>query len=155
MAADLSGRAALITGAASGIGRASALAFAFAGASVALVDIDAEGLASTAAATRAAGARAEALVAAEGQFVGPAVEGAVAALHRLDAERVAGAQGADGDGPEQRAEVRTEAEVEAQAPALGVNVLHGAELEITGHGGALRNKPKNNPGARCHAPGLS
>src|SRR5690349_8222027 len=37
MAADLSGRAALITGAASGIGRASALAFAAAGASVALV----------------------------------------------------------------------------------------------------------------------
>jgi NAD(P)-dependent dehydrogenase (short-subunit alcohol dehydrogenase family) len=55
MAADLSGRAALITGAASGIGRASALAFASAGASVALLDIDAEGLADTAAAVRAAG----------------------------------------------------------------------------------------------------
>ena len=50
MAADLSGRAALITGAASGIGRASALAFASAGASVALLDIDAKGLADTAAA---------------------------------------------------------------------------------------------------------
>ena len=45
MGADLSGSAALITGAASGIGRASALAFASAGASVALVDMDAEGLA--------------------------------------------------------------------------------------------------------------
>ena len=54
MAADLSARAALITGAASGIGRASALAFASAGASVALLDIDAEGLADTAAAVRAA-----------------------------------------------------------------------------------------------------
>src|SRR4029077_9642884 len=63
MAADLSGRAALITGAASGIGRASALAFTGAGASVALVDIDADGLADTAEAARALGARAEALVA--------------------------------------------------------------------------------------------
>jgi len=40
MPADMSGRAALITGAASGIGRASAIAFAAAGASVALVDIE-------------------------------------------------------------------------------------------------------------------
>jgi len=63
MAADLSGRAALITGAASGIGRASAITFAGAGASVALVDIDADGLADTAEAARALGARAEALVA--------------------------------------------------------------------------------------------
>ena len=53
MAADLSGRSALITGAASGIGRASALAFASAGAAVALVDIDAVGLANTAAAVSA------------------------------------------------------------------------------------------------------
>ena len=63
MAADLSGQAALITGAAAGIGRASALAFAAAGASVALLDIDGDGLADTAAAARACGARAEVLVA--------------------------------------------------------------------------------------------
>jgi len=63
MAADLSGRAALITGAASGIGRASALAFASAGASVALVEIDVDGLEVTAAAARALGSRAEVLLA--------------------------------------------------------------------------------------------
>jgi NAD(P)-dependent dehydrogenase (short-subunit alcohol dehydrogenase family) len=63
MAADLSGRAALITGAASSIGRASVLAFVAAGASVALVDIDADGLADTAEAARVLGPRAEVLVA--------------------------------------------------------------------------------------------
>jgi NAD(P)-dependent dehydrogenase (short-subunit alcohol dehydrogenase family) len=85
--ADLSGRAALITGAASGIGRASALAFASAGASVALLDIDAEGLADAAASARAAGARAEALVAdvRDLQAVTGAVERAVEAFGRLDA----------------------------------------------------------------------
>src|SRR5262249_39968676 len=87
MAADLSGRAALITGAASGIGRASALAFASAGASVALLDIDAEGLADTAAAARAAGGRAEALVADVRDLRGGTggVGRAVEAFGRLDA----------------------------------------------------------------------
>jgi len=87
MAADLSGRAALITGAASGIGRASALAFASAGASVALLDIDADGLADTAAAVQAAGARAEVLVAdvRDLRAVTGAVGRAVEAFGRLDA----------------------------------------------------------------------
>jgi len=80
MPADLSGRAALITGAASGIGRASAVAFSSAGASVALLDIDAGGLADTAAAVRAAGSRAEVLV-ADVRAVGSAVD----AFGRLDA----------------------------------------------------------------------
>jgi NAD(P)-dependent dehydrogenase (short-subunit alcohol dehydrogenase family) len=86
MGADLSGSAALITGAASGIGRASALAFASAGASVALVDIDAEGLADAAAAARAVGPRAEVLVAdvRDLRAVTGAVGRAVAAFGRLD-----------------------------------------------------------------------
>jgi A-factor type gamma-butyrolactone 1'-reductase (1S-forming) len=87
MAADLSGRAALITGAASGIGRASAVSFASAGASVALLDIDAEGLADTAAAARSAGVHAEALVAdvRDHRAVADAVGRAVEAFGRLDA----------------------------------------------------------------------
>jgi len=87
MAADLSGRAALITGAASGIGRASALAFASAGASVALLDIDAEGLADIAAAVRTAGTGAEVLVAdvRDLRAVTGAVGRAVEAFGRLDA----------------------------------------------------------------------
>jgi len=87
MAADLSGRAALITGAASGIGRASAIAFAAAGASVALVDIDAEGLADTAEVARAPGSRAEALVAdvTDLRQVTDAVARAAEVFGRLDA----------------------------------------------------------------------
>jgi len=87
MAADLSGCSALITGAASGIGRASAIAFATAGASVALVDIDASGLADTAAAVAARGPRAEALVAdvTDLQEVTRAVARAVEIFGRLDA----------------------------------------------------------------------
>jgi len=87
MAVDMAGRAALITGAASGIGRASALAFAAAGANVALLDIDAAGLAETAAAARALGAPAE-LIQADVTDLG-AVTGAVArtveVFGRLDA----------------------------------------------------------------------
>src|SRR6185437_5569772 len=87
MAADLSGRAALVTGAASGIGRASALAFAAAGASVALLDIDATGLAETASAARAIGAPAEVIQADVTDLA--AVTGAVArtveVFGRLDA----------------------------------------------------------------------
>ena len=87
MAADLSGRVALITGAASGIGRASALAFASAGASVALVDVDADGLAETAAAGREAGSRAEVLVAdvRDLRAVTAAVGRTVQIFGRLDA----------------------------------------------------------------------
>ena len=87
MPADMSGRAALITGAASGIGRASAIAFAAAGASVALLDIDADGLAGTAEAARALGARAEMLLAdvADLREVTEAVGRAVETFGRLDA----------------------------------------------------------------------
>src|SRR5437870_4340514 len=87
MAAGLSGSAALITGAASGIGRASALAFAAAGASVALVDIDASGLADTAAAARDAGVGIEVIQAdvTDLAAVSAAVARTVEVFGRLDA----------------------------------------------------------------------
>jgi NAD(P)-dependent dehydrogenase (short-subunit alcohol dehydrogenase family) len=52
-ASDMTGRAALVTGAASGVGRATALALGRAGADLCLVDINAEGLEETAAELRA------------------------------------------------------------------------------------------------------
>ncbi len=55
--ARLDGRVALVTGAAAGIGEATALALAAFGADVAVCDRDEDGLASTAAALAAAGAR--------------------------------------------------------------------------------------------------
>ena len=55
---DLTGRVALISGAASGLGRASALALAEHGADVMLADLNAEGLAKTAADIAALGRRA-------------------------------------------------------------------------------------------------
>jgi NAD(P)-dependent dehydrogenase (short-subunit alcohol dehydrogenase family) len=52
---DLSGRCVLVTGAASGIGRATALAFAGEGARILAVDVDEAGLSATAAAINAIG----------------------------------------------------------------------------------------------------
>ena len=87
MLADMSGRTALITGAASGIGRASAIAFAAAGASVALVDIDTDGLEDTAAIVKATGQRAEVFMAdvTDLRAVTTAVEDAAGVFGRLDA----------------------------------------------------------------------
>ena len=87
MAVDLSGRTALITGAASGIGRASALAFAAAGANVALVDIDGDGLAGTAAAARKLGPSTEVIQADVTDLgaVTAAVARTVEVFGRLDA----------------------------------------------------------------------
>ena len=48
-ASDMKGKAAIVTGAASGLGRATALKLAQAGADVCIVDVNAEGLAETAA----------------------------------------------------------------------------------------------------------
>jgi A-factor type gamma-butyrolactone 1'-reductase (1S-forming) len=87
VAIDLSGRTALVTGAASGIGRSSALAFVAAGASVALVDIDSAGLDRTADDIHAAGGAAEVIAAdvTDLDAMARAVERTVARFGRLDA----------------------------------------------------------------------
>jgi A-factor type gamma-butyrolactone 1'-reductase (1S-forming) len=83
MARNLSGAAVLVTGAASGIGRASALAFAAADAWVAAVDVDADGLATL---PEESDGRIQPIVAdvREPDQVENAVANTVAAFGRLD-----------------------------------------------------------------------
>lgn len=82
---DLAGGAAVVTGAASGIGRATALALARRGCALALVDRDAEGLRATAKTARARGAAASehVLDVAEADGVAALPEAVVAAHGRV------------------------------------------------------------------------
>jgi NAD(P)-dependent dehydrogenase (short-subunit alcohol dehydrogenase family) len=86
-ASNMTGKAALVTGAASGLGWATALALGRAGADVCIVDLNAAGLGETAQALRALGVRAEvhATDLAVRENCSAAVAAAVAAFGRLDA----------------------------------------------------------------------
>ncbi len=83
----MSGKAALVTGAASGLGRATAIALAQAGADVSIVDVNGSGLEETAASVRALGrvAHVQATDLSQHENCGAAVAAAVAAFGRLDA----------------------------------------------------------------------
>ena len=87
LVADMDGKVALVTGAASGLGKATARALARAGARVIAVDVNTDGLAATASEIEAAGgtvhAQATDLAAPEACFA--AVAAAVATFGRLDA----------------------------------------------------------------------
>ena len=86
-ASKMKGKAALVTGAASGLGRATALALGRAGADLCLVDLNAAGLEETADQLRALGVRvlAHATDLAEPDHCPAAVAAAVEAFGRLDA----------------------------------------------------------------------
>jgi len=86
-ASDMKGKAALVTGAASGLGRATALALARAGADVCIVDVNAAGLEETAASVRALGVNAHVHASdlAVAENCGAAVRTSVEAFGRLDA----------------------------------------------------------------------
>lgn len=82
----LAGKSALITGAGSGIGRATAELFAEEGASVAIVDVDSQAAETTAASIRSQGGTALAFVAdvSSANQVTPAVDSAVREFGQLD-----------------------------------------------------------------------
>jgi NAD(P)-dependent dehydrogenase (short-subunit alcohol dehydrogenase family) len=86
MVVDFTDRVAFVTGATSGIGRATALAFARAGAAVVVVDVNEAGVRETARLVEEAGGRSLALVCdvTDGVQVKGAVDGTVAAFGRLD-----------------------------------------------------------------------
>ena len=84
---DMKGKSALVTGAAAGLGRATALRLARAGADICLVDVDAQGLDAAANEVRALGAKAIALALDLGvaDNCRSAVAAALQAFRRLDA----------------------------------------------------------------------
>ncbi len=84
---DMTGRAALVTGAASGLGRAAALALANAGADLCIVDVTAPALEETAESIRALGRAVEVVVGdlSQSDVCRAAVAAAVARFGRLDA----------------------------------------------------------------------
>ena len=86
-ASDMTGKAALITGAASGLGRGAALALARAGADIFAVDVNAEGLEETANLLRAVGRKVSSYPTdlSVGENCAAAVSAAVADFGRLDA----------------------------------------------------------------------
>jgi NAD(P)-dependent dehydrogenase (short-subunit alcohol dehydrogenase family) len=82
---NLTGKVALVTGAASGLGRATALKLAAEGARLWLVDLDAAGLAETVGLLGSAEVRSEAADLSDPAACQAAVAGAVEAFGRLDA----------------------------------------------------------------------
>ena len=84
MPGDMTGKAALVTGAAGGLGRATAIALAEAGAQVCIVDLNADGLAETAA-TIGDGAFVHVADLCQAANCAPVVAAAVARFGRLDA----------------------------------------------------------------------
>ncbi len=86
-ASDMHGRSALVTGAAGGVGRATALALARAGANISLLDINADALAGVAEEVSALGVEVQVqrVDLADTGKCGPAVEAAVERFGRLDA----------------------------------------------------------------------
>lgn len=147
MSGLLAGKAALVTGGASGIGRATAIAFAREGARVAVADLVRERAAETVAAINAAGGQAVALATdvSDDAAVAAMIHDAVAALGRLDcAFNNAGiAPRAVGAGGQKIADVTPEAwgrMIAVNLTGVWLCLRHEvAQMRAQGGGGAIVN----------------
>jgi NAD(P)-dependent dehydrogenase (short-subunit alcohol dehydrogenase family) len=138
-------RVAVVTGGASGIGRACALAFADTGAAVAVIDADGDGAAGTADAIRESGGEALALVAdvADSEAVDAAFRQIDERFGRVDAAvNSAGIQGALGE--------TADCTDENWHRTLGINLTgtflamkHELHAMLRGDGGAIVNVASN------------
>src|SRR5262249_11189979 len=73
---------------------------------------------------------AEAVVAAERQFIRSTVERAVTALHRLNTQSIADSKRTDLDWSEQRAEILAKTEIEPESARFGGQLVDRFELEV-------------------------
>jgi len=137
----LQGRVALVTGAASGIGRATAELFARNGARVVASDVNAEAGAAVVAALNQGGAEARFVAAdvTDGDALGAVVQEAVAAFGRLDcAANCAGVGGGHGATPEYP-EPEFDRIVEVNLRGTWLAMRAEIEAMLTGGGGAIVN----------------
>jgi NAD(P)-dependent dehydrogenase (short-subunit alcohol dehydrogenase family) len=138
-------RVAVVTGGASGIGRACALAFADTGAAVAVIDADGDGAAGTADAIRESGGEALALVAdvADGEAVAEAFRQIDERFGRLDcAVNSAGVQGALGDAAE-CTEENWHRTIGINLTGIWLAMKHELPAMLRGDGGAIVNVASN------------
>src|SRR5262249_35246871 len=79
-------------------------------------------------------ASAKAAITAKRQLIRPAVQCAVAAFHGLDAKRIAGLQRPYANWTKDRGQVAAETHVQAESPALALEIFQGMKLEIARQG---------------------
>jgi len=76
---------------------------------------------------------AKAKISAKGQLIGSAVERAIATLHGLNAERIAGAKFADVRRSKEGTQVVGEAQIQPQTTTFGLQLRQGVKFKKASH----------------------